>query len=166
MWKLSEILPNTPVASPLSENTPAYHGLKAEENLKPVSNSQERLILLLKSYFFMSDDFIVRVAPAIGISVENLTGMADKLRELRVERDEETRRLQEQLHTQYYRYVAYQRQLETHIEDLERAYTRYASIKQRLADINQDASNRQIAEALGTPEEMVNFPLYADRRAS
>jgi hypothetical protein len=105
MWKFSEILPDTLSASSLTENRSAYQDLKADENLKPVSNSQERLILLLKSYFFMSNDFIARVAPVMGMSVENLTGMADKLRELRVEQDKEIRRLQEQLHTQYYRYA-------------------------------------------------------------
>jgi hypothetical protein len=162
MLRFLETLSDTPLTSSLSEDTPAYQGLEADESLNQVSDSQKRLILLLKSYSFMSGDFIARVAPATGMSVESLTGMADKARELRVERDEETRRLQEKLHIRYYHYLACLRQPEAYIEELERAYTCYTSSKQRLADINQDVSKRQIAEVLGIPEELVNFSLYTD----
>jgi DNA-directed RNA polymerase specialized sigma24 family protein len=152
-----------------NENPPAY--LDAGESLKPVSNPRQVLILLLKSYFFVSDDFTARVAPAIGVSVEKLTALLDKVRELRVERDEKIRRLQEQLHVQYYRCVAYRKRLGALSEYasqrellrgyLERAYSNYAGIKQRLANANLEASNRQVAEVLGIPKGTVDSTLYA-----
>jgi DNA-directed RNA polymerase specialized sigma24 family protein len=155
--------------SSANENASVY--LDAEESFKPVSNPRQVLILLLKSYFFVSDDFITRVAPAIGVSPEELTGMIDQLRELRVERETEIRDLQEQLHIQYYRCVAYRKQLESIPEGaarmetmrgrLERAQARYANIKQRLAAINREASNSQIATVMGIPKGTVDSTLYA-----
>jgi DNA-directed RNA polymerase specialized sigma24 family protein len=142
-----------------------------EENFKPVSNPRQVLVLLLKSYFFVSDDFITRVAPALCVSPEALTGMVDKLRELRADRETEIRDLQEQLHVQYYRSVAYQKQLESIPEGaarletmngrLERARARYANIKQRLATINREPSNSQIATVMGIPKGTVDSTLYA-----
>jgi DNA-directed RNA polymerase specialized sigma24 family protein len=151
------------------ECTPVY--MEAEESFEPVKNPRQVLILLLKSYFFVSDDFIARVAPAIGVSPDKLTLMVDKLRELRGERESEIRDLQEQLHCQYYRCVAYRKQLESLAETaarretmqgrLERAQMRYASIKKRLAAINRDASNSQIARVLDIPKGTVDSTLYA-----
>ena len=156
----------------LSEHIPAY--LDAEESFKPVRNPRQVLILLLKSYFFVSDEFIVRVAPAIGISIEKLTAMLDKLRELRRTRDEKILQLKEHLHLQYYRCVAYQKRLEALCEYssqrevlcgyLARAYSSYALIKQRLGSINLEPSNREVAEVLGIPKGTVDSTLYAIKR--
>jgi hypothetical protein len=155
-----------------SGNMPAY--LDAEEIPKPVSNPRQVLILLLKSYFFVSDDFIVRVAPAIGVNIEKLTALLNKIHELCAERDEKILRLKEQLHVQYYRCVSYRKRLEAFSEYspqsellhryLERAYSNYATIKQRLASINLEPSNRQIAEVLGIPKGTVDSTLYALKR--
>ncbi|MDR2418821.1 MAG: hypothetical protein LBD79_07180 [Treponema sp.] len=149
------------------ECTPPY---LADENFEPVKNPRQVLILLLKSYFFVSDDFIARVAPAIGVSPYSLTLMINKLRELRKEREEEIRDLQEKLNCQYYRCVVYRRQLESLPETaarretmrgrLERAQVRYTKIKQRLAAINCGASNSQIARVLGIPKGTVDSTLY------
>ncbi|MDR2418205.1 MAG: hypothetical protein LBD79_04040 [Treponema sp.] len=153
----------------MSENVSAY--LDAEESLKPVSNPRQVLILLLKSYFFVSDDFVVRVAPAIGVNIKNLTAMLDKLRELCMGRNEKVHQLKEQLHIQYYRCVTYRKRLEALSEYpsqrelirgyLERACSSYANIKQRLASINLEPSNRQIAEVLGIPKGTVDSTLHA-----
>ena len=149
------------------EYTPAY---LADESFKPVKKPQQVLILLLKSYSFVSDDFIVRVAPAIGISPDKLALMIDKLHELRKEHEEKLRNLQEKLNCQYYRCAVYRRQLESLPETaarrdtlrgrLERAQARYANIKQRLATINREASNSQIAKVLGIPKGTVDSSLY------
>ncbi|MDR0636287.1 MAG: hypothetical protein LBF87_04340 [Treponema sp.] len=156
----------------LSEHIPAY--LDAEESLKPVRNPRQVLILLLKSYFFVSDDFIVRVAPAIGISLEKLTAMLDKLRELRMDHDEKILQLKEQLHLQYYRCMAYQKRLEALCEYsshrevlcgyLARAYSSYALLKERLAHVNVEPSNREVAEVLGIPKGTVDSTLYTLKR--
>ncbi|MDR1325371.1 MAG: hypothetical protein LBK00_04965 [Treponema sp.] len=153
------------------ECTPAY---LADESFRPVKNPRQVLILLLKSYSFVSDDFIARVSPAIGVSPDKLVSMINKLHELREEREEEIRNLQDKLDCQYYRCVAYQKQLESLPETaarreimrgrLERAKTHYAAIKQRLAAINRDASNSQIAKVLDIPKGTVDSTLYAVKR--
>ncbi|MDR0636454.1 MAG: hypothetical protein LBF87_05180 [Treponema sp.] len=149
------------------EYTPTY---LTDESFKPVKKTQQVLILLLKSYSFVSDDFIARVAPAIGISPDKLALMIDKLHELREEREEKLRNLQEKLNCQYYRCAAYRRQLQSLPETaarrdairgrLERAQARYAKIKQRLATINRGASNSEVAKVLGIPKGTVDSSLY------
>ncbi|MDR1400194.1 MAG: hypothetical protein LBJ41_09755 [Treponema sp.] len=156
----------------MGENVPAY--LDEEESLKPVKNPQRVLILLLKSYLFVSDDFLVRVAPAIGVSIEDLNAMLDKIRKLRMESDEKILQLKEQLHIRYYRWVSYRKRLEASSEYpsqrklllgyLQRAHSNYASIKQRLANISLEPSNRQVAEVLGIPKGTVDSALYILKR--
>ncbi|MDR1400155.1 MAG: hypothetical protein LBJ41_09560 [Treponema sp.] len=151
-----------------SELTPAY---LAEECFKPVKKPRQILILLLKSYSFVSDDFIARVAPAIGVSPDELTLMIDKIRELCNDREEKIRNLQEKLNCQYYRCVVYQRQLESLPESsarretlcgcLKRAQAHYTKIKQQLATINRKASNSQVAKIMNIPKGTVDSALYS-----
>lgn len=154
----------------LGEDAPPY--LDPEESPKPVSNPRQVLILLLKSYFFVSDDFVARVAPAVGIRVEDLLTMLDKLRAWYRERDGKTLQLKEQLHVQYYRCVVLRKRLELFSEHddslhkalvcryLKRAYSSYMVIKQRLSGMNLKPSNRQIAEVLGIPKGSVDSTLF------
>jgi DNA-directed RNA polymerase specialized sigma24 family protein len=155
----------------VDDNSPTYG---EDEHFESVKNPRAILILLLKSYCFVSDDFIARVAPAIGVSPDDLTGMIDKLRELRAGHDEKIRDLQEKLNWHYYRGVAYQRQLQTLPETavrrdkvcvlLKRAKKRYEAIKKRLETINREASNSQIAAVLGISKGAVDSSLYNIKR--
>jgi hypothetical protein len=127
--------------------------------LKLVSNPRHLLILLLKLYFFISDDFISRIAPVLGIEQDKLWQMIDTLRKQRIERDEEARNLQERMHCQYYRCLAFEKKLGTLTEgsslyekiqaQLKRGRARYEKIRERSAAIKFEASNRQIAALLG-----------------
>jgi DNA-directed RNA polymerase specialized sigma24 family protein len=160
----------TRIAEDLSEREciPAY--LK-DECFKPVKNPRTVLILLLKSYCFVSDDFIARVAPAIGISPDELARMIDKVRELRKKRDEEFLVLQEKLSRYYYRCAVYQKQLKFLPEAgarreavcvlLKRAKARLADIRQELSVIKRKASNRQVATVLGISKNTVDSRLHA-----
>jgi hypothetical protein len=47
---------------------------------------------------------------------------------------------------------------------MEKAQTCHASLKQRLAGINRQASNRQAAEVLGIPKGMVDSTLSTMKR--
>jgi endonuclease III-like uncharacterized protein len=142
--------------------------------LKLVSNPRQILILLLKSYFFISDDFISRIAPAIGMKKEKLWQMIDILRKQRIERDEEARNMQERIYCQYYRCIAFEKKLRCLVEgsalyekiqaQLKRAQSRYAGMRKRFAGINFDATNRQIADVLGIPKGTVDSTLYAIRK--
>ncbi|MDR2185411.1 MAG: hypothetical protein LBO80_07075 [Treponema sp.] len=138
---------------------------------KPVSNPRQVLVLLLKSYYFVSDDFLTRIAPAIGIKKEKLRQLVDELREIRLNRDEEIRTLRERIHCQFYRCVsmtkraaaapagsAFQEKIR---QRLARAETRLAAMRKRLSGIRFEASNRQVAEVLGLPKGTVDSNLYA-----
>jgi hypothetical protein len=135
------------------------------------SNPRQILILLLKSYAFVSEEFITRAAPSIGIEVKKLQKMIDDLRKKRFERDDKIRRLLEQVYSQYYRCVAFERRMRAVPEDsafyeimkgrLERARKRYVSMRKRLASVRFEATNRQIAEVLGIPKGTVDSSLYA-----
>jgi hypothetical protein len=148
---------------------PEYQDLWAMRTV--VSNPRQILILLLKSYFFVSDEFACRIAPFIGVQPEKLIELLDELRSRRFDRDQEIRKFRERLHSQYYRCIAYERRLKARSEDsahhqrmkgqLKRARERYISMKKRYAGVNVDATNRQIAEVLGIPKGTVDSNLYA-----
>jgi DNA-directed RNA polymerase specialized sigma24 family protein len=164
-------------AGEVAESEPTYMEITLEDsgNGKPeqkkLPNPRQILILLLKSYFFVSEDFIRRVAPSIGMSVEKLQCLIDKLRAMRFDRDEEIREIQERLHCEYYRSFSYQKRLDAQAEGsamqakmterLERTRAHYKSTKKRLANIGTEASNRQIAEVLGIPKGTVDSTMHA-----
>ncbi|MDR2019824.1 MAG: hypothetical protein LBQ14_03570 [Treponema sp.] len=138
---------------------------------KPVSNPRQVLVLLLKSYYFVSDDFLVRIAPAIGVEKEKLHQLIDKLRQLRLVRDEAIRTLQERIHCQFYRCIsmtkraaaapagsAFQEKIR---QRLARAKSRLEAMRKRLKSIRVEASNRQVAEVLGIPKGTVDSNLHA-----
>jgi DNA-directed RNA polymerase specialized sigma24 family protein len=134
-----------------------------------LSKPRQVLMLLLKSYFFVSDSFIVRAAPALGLEEEELRSLIGELRKRRVKREEDIRLLKEQLHSQYYRCLSFERKLELlpkgtilHErmgERLVRARTRYAAMRERFSKTRFDPSNRQIAELLQIPKGTVDSTL-------
>ncbi|MDR1374331.1 MAG: hypothetical protein LBJ24_05100 [Treponema sp.] len=138
---------------------------------KPVSNPRQVLVLLLKSYYFVSDDFLDRIAPAIGVRKEKLRQLVDELRKRRLLRDEEIRTLQERIHCQFYRCVsmtkraaaapagsAFQEKIRRR---LIRAEIRLVAMRKRLSGVRLEASNRQVAEVLGIPKGTVDSNLHA-----
>ncbi|MDR2759668.1 MAG: hypothetical protein LBB78_09850 [Spirochaetaceae bacterium] len=138
---------------------------------KPVSNPQQILILLLKSYHFVSDDFISRVAPAIKIETDKLKDMMNELRVLRTDKEEQIHGLKERIHCQFYRCISFERRMlaapdgsmfQKKISDrLNRARIRLESMRKRLSIMRLDATNRQIAKVLGIPKGTVDSTLYA-----
>jgi hypothetical protein len=138
---------------------------------KPVSNPQQILILLLKSYHFVSDDLLSRIAPAIGIETEKLKSMVDELRVLRLDKEEQILGLKERIHCQFYRCISFERRMlaapegsmfHKKIQDrLNRARTRLVSMRKRLSIMRFDATNRQIAKVLGIPKGTVDSTLHA-----
>jgi hypothetical protein len=134
---------------------------------KPVSNPQQILMLVLKSYYFVSDDFLARIAPAIGIKMEKLKGMIGELRLLREDKEDQIQGLKERIHCQFYRCLSFERRMLTALEGstfktktqerLKRARKRLASMRKRLSVMRFDATNRQIAKVLGIPKGVDNF---------
>jgi hypothetical protein len=154
------------------EYTPIEHTLvDAEDGFKLVKNPQQVLILLLKVYYLVSEDFVVRAAPALGMSVRKLNGLLDKIRELRSKSDDKIYQQLELMQWQYNRYVVYGKQLkrlpensilrEILMERMEKARLRHTRRKEQLAGINRNASNQQVADVLGISKGTVDAALYA-----
>jgi hypothetical protein len=146
--------------------TPVLPGAKPGRKKSP----RQLLILIMKCYYYVSDDFLERAAPLAGIEKEYLKQLIDKLRQLRFKRDEELRGLRERIHCQYYRCIIYEKRLAAMTEHstmflkmesrLEKARRRLAAMRKRLAGIRPDATNRQIAEIIGLSKGTVDATLF------
>jgi biotin operon repressor len=138
-----------------------------------VNNPRQILLLLLKSYYFVSDDFLERIAPAIGVETEKLREMIEKLRNWRTRRDEAIRILQERIVCQFYRCIVVEKRLRSATEgtaryeklakSLKGARERLTSMRKRLSGIRVDATNQQVADLLGITKGAVASNLYALR---
>ncbi|MDR2785711.1 MAG: hypothetical protein LBB83_07335 [Treponema sp.] len=138
---------------------------------RSVTNPRQALILLLKSYSFISDDFIARAAPAIGMSKEILTQLVENLKAIRFEQDLEIRSLRERIYGQYFRCKTFERRRNASLEGspryfvmqkrLERAEKRLKSMKKALKAIKNGASNRQVARILGVPKGTIDSSIHA-----
>jgi hypothetical protein len=129
------------------------------------------LMLLLKSYYFVSEDFATRAAPALGLSKEELLRLIGDIRRQRLKRESAVHDLRERIHCQYYRCISFEKRLQAAPEGssreallrirLERGQKRLASMRKRLANIRLGASNSQIAQVLNVPKGTVDSSLAA-----
>jgi hypothetical protein len=136
-------------------------------------NPRQVLILVLKSYFFVSDDFLDRIAPFISMEKEKLKALVDRLRTVRLKRDDGIRGLQERICCQFYRCITYEHRLLRASENsalyftiknrLIRARRRLSGMRARLARIRLEATNLQVAEVLGIPKGTIDSNLHALR---
>jgi biotin operon repressor len=139
-----------------------------------VSNPRQILILMLKSYYFLSDEFISRIAPTLGMSKEKIYRLVMELRDLRAEREREIHDLRERVHTQFYRCLSFQRRAEAapansalqrrYRECLKRGLKRLSSMRKRLRNFPTDASNKEIANVLGISKGTVDATLFVLRK--
>ena len=159
----------------LFENEPEY--LKSPKDvsldfcLPGEVNSRQVLLLLLKSYFFVSDEYVTKVAETIGMKTATILKMIGELRKRRSEKETQILSLRERLHCQHYRCLAYQKRMtcaqngtdyyERMKGRFERAKKRYNAMKKRLGGMRMAASNRMIAEVLGVPRGTVDSSLSA-----
>ena len=157
----------------LMESEPEYLIEKAEISIPKDISTRQILLLLLKSYFFVTDEFVAQVAEKLGVEVEAVQGMIDELRKRRAEKEAEILDLRERLHCQYYRCLTYQKRMmcvqpgTSYHEKLrgrfERARKRYFAMKKRLGGMRMGASNRMIADVMGIPRGTVDSGLFAAR---
>jgi hypothetical protein len=148
---LSEFVPKTPFRS--------------------VTNPRQALILLLKSYSSISDDFIARAAPAIGMNKETLMQLIENLKAMRFEQDLEIRSLRERIYGQYFRCKSFEQRRNASSEGspryfvmqrrLERAEKRLKNMKKALKAIKSGASNRQVARILGVSKGTIDSNIHA-----
>jgi RNA polymerase sigma factor (sigma-70 family) len=158
----------------LRDPEPEYGDTAAGTLLPPGEFSDRQiLILFLKSYYFISDDFLDRVAKFLHMDKEELRALVEKLRILRDKREKMITTLKENIHSQYYRCLTFQKKLlsispeSAYYKKLqyrfERAHVRFLTMQKRLAGIRLDASNRQIAKVLNIPKGTVDSILHTIR---
>jgi hypothetical protein len=133
-------------------------------------NPRQLLSLVLKCYYYLSDDFIDRIAPMIDIEKDKLKEMVDKLRLMRIKRDDGIRSMQQRIYSQFYRCYIYEKKLSYFDSDslkadimkqrLKNARLRLDSMRKRLAGIRTDATNQQIADVIGISKGTVDAQLY------
>ncbi|MCL2373751.1 MAG: hypothetical protein FWC65_00725 [Treponema sp.] len=133
--------------------------------------SRQILLLLLKSYYFASDDFVEKVARTIDMETETIMRMISELKKLRCEKETERMDLRDRLYCQHYRCLTYQKRMnaaEAGTEyrrkmerRYERAQRRFMNMKKRLGKMRVGPSNRMIAEVMGIPKGTVDSSLSA-----
>jgi len=157
----------TPKTQPRPPPLPLSEPVAIPTDIKP----RQILLLLLKSYFFATDEFVSRVSHAIGMKTEIVMKMIDELRNLRSEKEREMLSLRDRVHCQYYRCLTYQKRMEaaqvgTEIRKkmegrYQRAKIRALTMRKRLKKMRLGAPNRMIAEVTGIPKGTVDSSLFA-----
>jgi hypothetical protein len=158
----------------LRDPEPEYGDSETKVSLSPGEFSDRQiLILLLKSYYFISDDFLGKVAKFLSMDKEKLKTLVEELRILRDRREKMIVDLKENMYSQYYRCLSFQKKLlsvspeSVYYEKLqsrfERAHVRFLAMQKRIAGVRLDATNRQIAKVLRIPKGTVDSVLHIIR---
>ena len=137
---------------------------------KEFKNPRQLLILILKCYYYISDDLLDRLAPRIGIEKSELREMIDNLRKQRIDRDEAYCIMRANIHSQYYRCIVYEKKLRDAHKDskiyakiefqLQKSRQRLECMRKRLARLRMEATNTQIAQLLGISKGTVDSSLH------
>jgi hypothetical protein len=136
-------------------------------------NPRQILALVLKCYYYVSDDFLDSIAEHTGIERDKLKEMMDTLRKKREEKDDALYRMKESVYCQYYRCIVYEKNLSFLTEEtivysrmkrkLETARNRLENMRKRLSRTRTDATNREVAEIIGVTKGAVDSNLHSIR---
>jgi DNA-directed RNA polymerase specialized sigma24 family protein len=163
------------------EENPGYlHEIKESSLSKilkkdmKVRNPKQLLSLVLKCYYFVSDDFIDRFADYSGIGREKLKEMIDRLRKLRKEKEDKLYKMKESVYSQFYRCIVYEKRLEVTQENTtayeiiklkaEKAREKLEKMRSRILKIKSGPNNREIAEVIGVSKGAVDSNLSVLRK--
>ena len=152
------------------DKTVKHLKLRIPKDIRP----RQILFLLLKSYHFVTEEFVDRTAETIGIDSEILWTLIDVLKERCSDKELQVHRLRERVHCQHYRCLVFQKRMDSLQQGslyherlknrLERARRRFNAMKKRLGGIRMTASNRMIAEVLGIPKGTVDSGLHSMKK--
>jgi hypothetical protein len=133
-------------------------------------NSRRILALILKCYYYVSEDFAEKIAPLIEIDAKTLLEMLSKIREIRQKRDDEIYLMKERIYCQYYRCMIYEKKISIVEEDsvvhkkltlrLVKARQRLEKMRKRMTAIRTEATNKQVAEVIGVAKGTVDSSLH------
>jgi len=158
------------------EEPPMYNYNKTEDvitNLikdkKGRKYTRRILALIIKCYYYMSEDFIEKIAPLIGIETGKLKEMLKKIQKIRQKKDDSIYQLKERIYCQFYRCIIYEKRVSLsqentsiHLEltiKLDKAKQRLAKMRKRLSSIRTEATNKQVAEVIGITKGTVDASL-------
>jgi hypothetical protein len=143
-------------------------GLTAVQNQR--KNTRQILALVLKCYYYVSDELLDKIASIIKIDKDELRKMIEKMRELRQKKDDAIYLMKERIYCQYYRCIVYEKRLLLVQENsaaydkmkirLKKSRLRLEKMRERLSKIRKDATNRQVAEVIGIKKGTVDASLY------
>jgi len=159
------------------EEPPVYIPDSVESVIKKLTidrngrkNTRRILALILKCYYFVSDDFAEKIAPRLGIDKNELLEMLNKIRLVRQKRDDKIYFMKESLNTQFIRCLVYERRLSLMKENAaaynklklkqKKARERLDNMRKRVTSVRTDATNKQIAEIIGISKGTVDASLY------
>jgi hypothetical protein len=159
------------------EEAPEYRHEKDESPLNEILAGQNGridkrriLALILKCYYYVSDDFIDRIADKIKMNAAELHEMIGKIREMRQEKDDALYYMRERIYCQYYRCIVYEKRLSLIQENtaaydklklrLEKAKLRLERMRKRISLIRTEATNNQVAEVIGVKKGTVDASLH------
>ena len=155
----------------LFESEPEYKEPLYDNPIVKELNPRQLLFLLLKAYYCATDDMVAHVAKANRVDKDCVRQMIDELRNMRSHRENAIRGLQDRIHLQHYRCLAYQKRMNYSQKGTDyfyvmegrfrRALIRLNSMKKRLNSMRKAASNRMIAQVLGIPVGTVDSGLSA-----
>ncbi|MDR2864741.1 MAG: hypothetical protein LBV68_03920 [Spirochaetaceae bacterium] len=152
------------------ENYPALLPLRKGETVN-ITNPKQALVLLLKSYYFLTDDLIACIAPCLGMDKNEIYKLTDQLHKLRFRTERKIRSLREGCFFQHFRCMSFEQKLNytekdsIHYEILSEKIKvhreRLVRMRRRLKNMRVEASNSQIARVLGIAKGSVDSNLYA-----
>jgi DNA-directed RNA polymerase specialized sigma24 family protein len=156
------------------EDLPAYLTEKVQSSLSfencKRKNVKQLTVLILKCYYYVSEDFLDRLLPETGIDRKKIMEMIEKIRILRAKHDDAIYHFKERIHCQYYRCIVYEKRLSYLSENmsayaklkikLEKARERLDKMRKRIASIRTSATNKQIAEVIGISKGAVDSHLF------
>ena len=136
-----------------------------------VRNPRQILMLALKCCRYVSDDFLERIAPKLGIPPETLRAMFARLNENRQKREAGVERLRKLANLQLCRCLFHEKSLPILRDNppvlrrtealLERCRARLGATRARLAKMPLEPSNAKIAEILGVTKGTVDAALHS-----
>ena len=95
----------------LYESEPVYNEAPKTKPISTDINPRQLLFLLLKSYYFATEEMIDKVARLNNIESSEVRRLIDELRNRRSEKDASIRELRDRLYLQHYRCLAYQKRM-------------------------------------------------------
>jgi hypothetical protein len=161
----------------VANNEPDYANFEIENSIdSPIKNQRQVLFLLLKCYYFLSEDFIDKIAPALDVDKQELITLIDNLHKLRKHQEDEFNILRERINSQFFRCICFESRMRAaaegsaHYERMkkcwEKSRVRLRSMRKRLSNMRLNASNSQLAKLLDIPKGTIDSSLHALKERS